>query len=117
MSAGNKLDLTGLSSGVGLMCLQFAAHPSCQKKLTSLWFGDGHFDKLLRRRSKLIQIFVIACIAVLYPVLSFIYVIAPNSLVSAMNYIASTKLSMFLLLFVCASMLIAAVIRQFVTHH
>jgi len=66
--------------------LQFAAHPSCQKKLTSLWYGDGDFDKLLRRRSKLVQTFVVAGIVLLYPVLSLIYIIAPNSLVLALEY-------------------------------
>jgi len=50
--------------------------------LTTLWYGEGDFDKLLRRRSKLVQIIVVACIVLLYPVLSVIYVIAPNSLVS-----------------------------------
>ena len=62
---------------------QFTAHPSCQKKLTTLWHGDGHFDKLLRRRSKLVQISLVACIVLLYPVLSLIYIVAPKSLVSA----------------------------------
>jgi len=71
---------------------QFAAHPSCQKKLTSLWYGVGHFDKLLQRRSKLVQITIVACIVIFYPVLSLIYIIAPNSLVSLYYYNIYTSL-------------------------
>ena len=76
--------------GVDFCRWQFAAHPSCQKKLTTLWYGDGGFDKILRRRSKLVQIVVVACIILLYPVLSVIYVIAPNSLVSIVYSVQPT---------------------------
>jgi hypothetical protein len=60
--------------------LQFVAHPSCQKKLTTLWYGD--FYKLIKRRSALVQTSVIVSIIISYPVLAIAYMLAPTSVVS-----------------------------------
>ena len=61
-------------------CLQFVAHPSCQKKLTTLWYGD--FYKLLKRRSTLVQTGVVMLITLLYPILAVTYMLAPDTTVS-----------------------------------
>jgi transient-receptor-potential calcium channel protein len=54
---------------------RFVAHPSCQKKLTSIWYGTVQFVRL----NPLIRpIFVIA-LAIAFPVLSIGYLLAPGS--------------------------------------
>ena len=55
---------------------QFVAHPHCQQLLASLWY-DGLPG--FRRKPFLVQAGIILLIALLYPVLSICYLLAPDS--------------------------------------
>ena len=59
---------------------QFVAHASCQKKLTTYWYGDffRYFRKLPNWAMSLNAFLVI----LFYPLLIIIYWFAPNSKVS-----------------------------------
>lgn len=63
--------------------LQFVAHPSCQKKLTSYWYGNLHqyFRTLPGWTSSMYPILV----ALIYPFFIIIYWLAPNSKVILMK--------------------------------
>ncbi|ELT93222.1 hypothetical protein CAPTEDRAFT_147411, partial [Capitella teleta] len=56
---------------------KFVAHPSCQKKMTSLWYNNLHI--LLHNRSKQLHMPIMGLIVVLYPVLALCYMAAPNT--------------------------------------
>jgi len=56
--------------------LQFVTHPNVQQLLASIWYeGLPGF----RRKNTFFQVFETVRIAVSYPFLSFIYIIAPTS--------------------------------------
>ena len=59
--------------------LQFVAHPSCQKKLTSMWYSSCEW---LKNRSWTLRMAIIILIALVYPVLAIVYMVAPRSKVS-----------------------------------
>nr|AWJ68223.1 putative transient receptor potential channel 4 [Hirudo verbana] len=59
---------------------KFVAHPSCQKKLTSLWF---HYpNSSLMNRSNLLHTVIIFVVIIFFPFLSLVHIIFPNSKVS-----------------------------------
>ncbi|ESO08660.1 hypothetical protein HELRODRAFT_169548 [Helobdella robusta] len=60
---------------------QFVAHPSCQKKLTSLWFHDLNNNNLMSR-SSFLHALIIFVIILFFPILSLVYILFPNLKVS-----------------------------------
>lgn len=63
-------------------CFQFLAHHSCQKKLTSIWFGE--YPSLMRVPWYLVPPLSCLLIAV-YPVLAICYWLKPASAVCKLS--------------------------------
>lgn len=57
-------------------CLQFVAHPNVQQLLASIWYeGLPGF----RRKNMVLQALEIIRIGIMFPIFSFMYIIAPHS--------------------------------------
>ena len=72
-----------------LFLQQFVAHPSCQKKLTTLWYAD--FQTHLKNKSWCTWISMMFAICFFYPLWALIYLIAPASSVSSFWVILMAK--------------------------
>jgi transient receptor potential cation channel subfamily C member 4 len=71
-----KTNLSRLKLAIKYKQKKFVAHPHCQQLLVSLWYdGLGGY----RRRNIIVKIFIICLMALLFPFLSFIYLIMPHS--------------------------------------
>jgi len=69
-------NLSRLKLGIKYKQKMFVAHPHCQQLLVSLWY-DGIAG--FRRRNIVMKFLVIMFIALSFPFLSFIYLLAPHS--------------------------------------
>ncbi|KAL8587650.1 hypothetical protein ACOMHN_045339 [Nucella lapillus] len=75
-AGSEKMMLSRLKLAVKYKQKKFVAHPNCQQLLASLWYsGLPGF----RRKSLMSKMFIIFSIALTYPLLSVIYMLAPTS--------------------------------------
>ncbi|GFS03949.1 short transient receptor potential channel, partial [Elysia marginata] len=77
----DKVRLSRLKLAIKYKQKKFVAHPNCQQLLASMWYeGLPGF----RRKSVLSKLTVMGTIGVLFPILSFIYLVAPKCSIGQM---------------------------------
>ena len=62
---------------------KFVAHPSCQKKLTSIWYGKQRF---MEQTPVFLFLLFTAVLTIVYPFLVVIYWIYPYGKVSSVSF-------------------------------
>lgn len=61
--------------GILVFGFQFVAHPHCQQLLTSIWY-EGFPGR--RERGSIVNVFLTILLLLLWPCLSFLYILFPN---------------------------------------
>ncbi|XP_052795116.1 transient receptor potential-gamma protein-like isoform X1 [Mya arenaria] len=75
-ASDNKMKLSRLKLAIKYKQKKFVAHPNCQQLLATLWYeGCPGF----RRRNIVWKLIITVFIGFMFPILSFVYLIAPKS--------------------------------------
>ena len=67
-----------------LCSFQFVAHPYCQRKMMSLWYGNQYFFK--KGKSLITNVLKAFPLMLIYPFLAVIYWLMPDSKVSCIFF-------------------------------